>query len=117
MADDKEKAVKQLDFELDKLNAKLTSISANIEAGIRAQLSSAGTEISSLIGKFEKGENVAKKAAAEIQKQLIRNNKLATDKVALEEKLRKAIQLGQIAEEARINQSKFDIDLKEDIID
>lgn len=102
MADEKEKAIKQLDFELDKLNAKLTSISANIEAGIRAQLSSAGTEISSLIGKFEKGENVAKKAAAEIQKQLIRNNQLATDKVVLEEKLRKAIQLGQIAEEARI---------------
>jgi len=102
MADDKEKAVKQLNNELDQLNIKLGSIAANLEAGMRAQLADSNTEVQKLIDGFEKGENVARKAAAEIEKNLRKSNRLSFDRISLETQLRQAIRANNIVQESRL---------------
>jgi hypothetical protein len=102
MADDKEKAVKQLNNELDQLNLKLGSIAAILENGLRKQLSDSNTEVQKLIDGFEKGENVAKKASAEIEKNLKKNNQLSFDKIALEAQLKQAIRDNNILKEKEL---------------
>jgi hypothetical protein len=117
MADEKEKAVKQLNNELDQLNIKLTSISANLKDRLINTLSDANGEVLKLIDNFEKGENLTKvisDTAKEIAKNLKENNRLSFNRNKLESDLSRAIQQNNVAAERKIRtaltQNKLTID-------
>ena len=117
MADDKEKAVRQLDNELDQLNLKLSSISANLKDKLINRLADANLEVQNLITSFEKGEDLTKTisdTASEIAKNLKENNRLSFIKNKLENDLSRAIQTNNAKEEIalrnKINQNQLTID-------
>lgn len=117
MADEKEKAVKQLNNELDQLNLKLASISANLKDRLINTLSDANGEVLKLIDNFEKGENLTKTVsdtAKEIAKNLKENNRLSFNRNKLESDLSRAIQQNNISAERKIRtaltQNKLTID-------
>jgi hypothetical protein len=117
MANEKDQAVRQLNDELDQLNSKLTSISANLKEGLINKLSDANGEVLKLVDQFEKGEDLTKvisDSAAEIAKNLKENNRLSFIKNKLENDLSKAIQTNNIREEIalrnKLEQNQLTID-------
>jgi hypothetical protein len=108
MADDKEKAVKQLNNELDQLNLKLDSISANLSEGLTNRLSKANTQVQNLVSNFEKGDNLAKTisdTAAEIAKNTEKSNALSFSRNRLEILLSDAIKNNNTSLAIRLKQA------------
>lgn len=117
MADDKDKIIKDLNQSLDDLDFKLKGIASSLKSGMINQLSDASTKAKELIDKFEKGENVSKKATQEIQKLAKESNQLSFNRLRLESDLTKALVQNDFKAEKRVRIALLQNKLMSDQVD
>jgi hypothetical protein len=117
MADEKDKIIKDLNNELDALDAKLGNIAGQLLDRMNNKLSDASNRANEFVNAFEKGEDVSKKVITEIQKLAKENNRLSFNRIKLESDLTKAQVLGNFNAEKRVRTALLQNRLTSDQID